>query len=125
MPLPRKRKLPKPSKRGAQPGNTNALTHGAYAAPLKPIESIEDVIADVQTKQARLSAILDEILLGGDYVGDLENITKLFALHGQNASRLGRLLRDQRALSGASANGITEAIAAAIAERSTELGVEF
>lgn len=108
--------------RGAQPGNHNALTHGAYAAPAIQITGIDDVIADVQTKQSRLSALLDELVLTGD-TDNLETITKLFALHAQNASRLGRLLRDQRALSGASADGIAGAIAAALDELSTELGV--
>ena len=119
-----KRKLPKPSKRGAQPGNINALTHGAYRALAKPIESIEDVIADVQTKQSRLSALIDQMMMTGE-TSDTEIIVKLFALHGQNASRLGRLLRDQRALSGGAADGITGAIAQALNELATEWGVEL
>jgi hypothetical protein len=48
---------------------------------------------------------------------------KLFSLHGQNASRLGRLLRDQRALSGQAADGLLDAIGKALDEISTELGV--
>ncbi len=50
-------------------------------------------------------------------------MARLLALHGQNASRIGRLLRDKRALSGASADGILGAIGQALDELSTELGV--
>ena len=50
---------------------------------------------------------------------------QLFALHGLNASRLGRLLRDQRALSGEAADGIAGAIAQALDELSSELGAEL
>jgi hypothetical protein len=53
---------------------------------------------------------------------DTDTAVKLFALHAQNASRLGRLLRDQRALGGQAAEGLTAAIAAALDELNTELG---
>jgi hypothetical protein len=52
-------------------------------------------------------------------------LARLLALHGQNASRIGRLLRDQRALSGAAADGLLEAIAKALDEISTELGIKL
>ena len=114
---------PKKPRRGAQPGNKNAATHGFYSAPSKTIESIDDVIADLREKQAALSGILDKLLIEGD--ADRDTVIKLFALHAQNANRLGRLLRDQRALSGKSADGISAAIAQAISELSTEWGVEI
>lgn len=105
----------------------NRQTHGFYARPDRPFETIDDVIADALDKQARLSAILDNTAdLDGaprDSARDLANLAKLFAIHGQNASRLGRLLRDKRALSGESADGLLSALGTALDEIATELGI--
>ena len=81
------------------------------------METIDDVIADALDKQARLSAILDDPTL------DAHDLAKLLAIHGQNASRLGRLLRDKRALSGESADGLLTALGTALDEIATELGI--
>jgi len=109
---------------GAPAGNTNALKHGFYAHPHQPLTDIADIINDLAAKQAALSAHIDDALSDADdeappHIADL---VKLFSLHGQNAARLGRLLRDQRALSGDAADGISGAIAQALDELSTELG---
>jgi len=104
----------------AHSGHTakNRQTHGFYAKSDKPFETIDDVIADALDKQARLSAILDN-------TADLDgaDLAKLLAIHGQNASRLGRLLRDKRALSGESADGLLTALGTALDEIATELGI--
>jgi hypothetical protein len=106
---------------GAPPGNANAATHGFYTCPARPLTSIDDIIADLAAKQARLSEYID------DHLGDIgmEEIKALLTLHAMTASRLGKLLRDKRALSGDAADGITGALAAALAELSTELGADF
>jgi len=107
--------------RGAQPDNDNARTHGFYAEPTGKVgATIEDVVADVQKRQHQLSSYIDEQLADGKIT--TADILSLFALHSQTASRLGRLLRDERALSGKAADGIAGAIAAAIAEIATEKG---
>lgn len=105
-------------KRGGQPNNTNALKHGVYAAPPKPLATLPDVIADLQARIGQLAGILD---------AEREELTKqelvdLMTLYGQLVSRLGRLLRDNRALTGKAADGIAAAIAAAIDEFTTETG---
>ena len=82
------------------------------------LETIDDVINDALDKQARLSAILDNT---PDVDG--EDLAKLLAIHGQNASRLGRLLRDKRALSGESADSLLHALGTALDEIATELGI--
>jgi hypothetical protein len=105
---------------------TNRQTHGFYAKADKPesrprgkgLETIDDVIADALHKQARLSAILDNT---ADVDG--EDLAKLLAIHGQNASRLGRLLRDKRALSGESTDSLLHALGTALDEIATELGI--
>ena len=132
MPKPRssggkpaaRKKGAQPPKRsiGGQPGNTNTRKHGYYAAPTQKLETIEDIIADAQLRQAQLSALITHSLEAGAV---LDDVVKLFGLHGQNASRLGRLLRDRRALSGTAADGIAGAIAQALDELSTEFGVQL
>jgi hypothetical protein len=79
--------------------------------------TIGDILADLSDKQARLT----ELINAAD-PDDVHTLIRLFSLHGQNASRLGRLLRDQRALSGQAADGIAGAIAQALDELSNELG---
>lgn len=78
---------------GAPVGNKNRQTHGAYSQSDVKIEGIEDVVADLQNKLARLSALID-------HCDDPEQLRVLLALYGQMASRLGRLLRDKRVLAG-------------------------
>lgn len=104
---------------GAPVGNSNRAVHGFYAQPVKELSTIDDILADAMKRQAQLSSFIDECCATGE--ADVETMAKLLALHGQNASRLGRLLRDQRALSGASADGLLAAVSAALDEISTEL----
>lgn len=89
---------------------------------LGPTPTIDEVIADLATKQAQLSAFIDTCLAEGR---DLLALVRLFALHGQNATRLGRLLRDQQALSGEAADGIHGAIAQALDELGEALETEL
>ncbi len=51
-----------------------------------------------------------------------DEVIRLFELYTQASSRLSRLLRDRRALSGEAADGIAGAIAQAMDELGTELG---
>ena len=113
---------------GAPPGNRNARTHGFYVDQVAPLpepddipDSIAEVIHDLAVKQARLSKIIN----GKPNSSDIHVLARLLQLHAQTASRLGRLLRDQRALSGEAADGISAAIAQALDELSTELDTDF
>ena len=113
---------PKPTqrrRRGGQPNNGNATKHGYYRAA--KIESIGDLLADMQRKQELLSGFVEKAMAEED----TEDVLRLLQLYGQNASRLGRLLRDQRALSGEAVNGIAEAFAKALDELATEWHVEL
>lgn len=108
---------------GAPAGNQNRRTHGFYAASVK-MEGIGDVADDLLRKQQQLSAYIDGQMVEGL---DSEEMIKLFALLAQNASRLGRLLRDKRALDGDSPDGMLEAISKIFDEVNTEgiLGVKL
>ncbi|MGC9349112.1 MAG: hypothetical protein ACP5JG_13285 [Anaerolineae bacterium] len=89
--------------------------------PNYDLSSIEDVVADLAEKQRLVSEYIEE------QAADMEvdQLAHLLALHARTASRLGRLLRDQRALSGDAADGIAGAIAQALDELSTELGTDL
>jgi hypothetical protein len=90
------------------------------------LATIDDLIQDALAKQARLSALLDACQrLATDAPADAAGLARLFSLHSQNAARLGRLLRDRRALSGESADGLLEALGKALDELGTELGVKL
>jgi len=111
---------------GAPRGNQNALKHGAYStrpvAPPRPGgATIEEIIQDLAERHAKLSAYIESRM----EELQLAELVSLLRLHGQNASRLGRLLRDQRALSGEAADGIAGAIAQALDELGTEWGVDL
>lgn len=89
---------------GAPVGNQNRKTHGFYS--VVKLESIDDVVSDLMSKQEQLSAYIAEKVDGMDS----EELVKLLALSAQNASRLGRLFRDQRMLSGDAGDGLLQAV---------------
>ena len=91
--------------------------------PAGDFQDIGDVIADLFHHQSRLSAFIDRQTRADEI--QIAEMARLLALLGQNASRIGRLLRDQRALSGESADGLLGAIGQALDELSTELGVDL
>lgn len=107
---------------GAPTANQNALKHGLFATSPQPPPTIGAIIDDLYSKQLGISAFIDQEM---HTETEIEDLVRLLQLHGQNASRLGRLLRDQRALSGEAADGIAGAIAAALDELSTELGADL
>ena len=103
---------------GAPAGNQNRLVHGLYAAPAKPIVTIDDAIESLGEQLARSS----EFLANTD---DPEIFLKVFNLHAQALSRFGRLLRDKRALSGESADALLDMVSKAADEIFTELGISL
>lgn len=107
---------------GAPHGNTNAKTHGFYAATITPT-TIEGVIEDLAEKQAALSEYLATNLQDPEI--DLATLVTIFTIHAQNASRLGRLLSQQHALSGDMADGLAGAIGQALDELSVILDTEL
>jgi hypothetical protein len=83
---------------GAPAGNTNALRHGYYTGPELPEDCTIDAIIDMlYHKQIALDDFIDQILSIGQPA--VEELAHLLKIHGQNASRLGRLLRDRPVLS--------------------------
>ena len=115
---------------GAPAGNQNALKHGYYATcpdqrggNLPDDCTIDTIIDMLYDKQVALDRYIDRILTTGR--PSTQELIHLLRIHGQNASRLGRLLRDRRALSGDAADGISGAIAQALEELHNELGTDL
>jgi hypothetical protein len=109
---------------GAPDGNQNALKHGYYAAEhIPPDCTIEAIIDMLFHKQVSLDRYIEDIMR--THQPSIQELSHLLQIHGQNASRLGRLLRDRRALGGEAADGISGAIAQALEELSTELGTDL
>ena len=78
-------------------------------------------MADAMAKQDMLSQTITDRAADAD----VSELARLLAIHGQNASRLGRLLRDKRALSGDAADGLLDALGKALDEISTQLGIKL
>ena len=103
---------------GAPKGNKNRLVHGLYAKSGRKVESLDDAIGGLQEKLGNLLALMD-------VSADAEDMLKVFGLYAQGTSRLGRLLRDKRALDGDSTDSLFEMLGRAIEEVKTELGVDL
>jgi hypothetical protein len=128
---------------GAAPGNQNARTHGLDARGLPPVPpdgAIPGSSSDSTQEAAppslsgRISQLDRKIQHLSDYIyrrlQETDGLTPeqyavLLSLYGQLVSRLGRLMRDQRALSGQAADSIAGALAQALDELSTELGTDL
>ncbi|MER3544233.1 MAG: hypothetical protein C4311_06400 [Chloroflexota bacterium] len=100
-------------------GRERCAAHGGLREEEPGPELIDALILALAEKQAEFLACLDADDLPSD------KAIRLFSILSQNASRLRRLLRDRRAISGEAAEGITSAIAQALDELSTELGLEL
>jgi hypothetical protein len=89
--------------------------------PRPKLDSLAEVIGDLPFRLSQIADLIDAELESSE--ADSSLLARLFTLYGQMASRLGRLLRDQRALSGAAADGLAGAVAQAIEELKTEAGI--
>jgi hypothetical protein len=90
--------------------------HGWYSQsppatppPLPPIVTVDQAVEDLGLQLARSSYLLGQI-------DDPEIFVRVFGQHAQALSRLGRLLRDKKILSGESADEIWNALAKAVDE---------
>lgn len=113
----------------------NSRTHGFYSAHFTPDELalIAEFVSDpTLDDEIWMQRVLNRRLLahvsdndGGAQAVPLETLVKVAEALAAGTGRVARLLRDKRALSGEAADGIAGAIAAALDELSTELGVEL
>lgn len=119
--------LPPAPNVGAPAGNTNSLKHGAYSPHFTNDEAVrlithaanltlDDEIAVTRVITDRLLAYLS---------ANTDDLTIIAPLLLNSTRTTARLLRDKRALSGTAADGLMDAIGAALDELSTEWGIEI
>jgi hypothetical protein len=95
------------------------LRLGPDGAAVTPDELVYALAVMLIEKQAQYIAALDGIELPPD------RAVRLFSVLSQNAARVGKLLRDYRALTGESADGLIGAVSKALDELSSELAPEL
>ena len=122
---------------GAPKSNTNALTHGYYqGSDLDKADppTINAILNDLAARQQQLSDLintcldhltLEPALSASDRDHSLEPLITLFKLHGQNASRLGRLLRDRLVMDAAGPDRLQVFIDKVLDDLSIEWGREL
>ena len=91
-------------------------------------QMLRGIVLDLVAKQQALSALIDRCLTGEAGEGDppaTRDLARLMALHSQNAARLGRLLRDKRALTGEDGGEINPAIARALDALAEKWGIDL
>jgi len=112
------------NKPGPPAGSQNALKHGHYAANSLPELAgdecdIDVIIHNLFQRQQALNT----------YINDhpdttVDELAHLLQIHGQNASRLGRLMRDRKTIAPESSKGLTRAIDLALNELADRLGTK-
>jgi uncharacterized protein YjcR len=107
---------------GAPRRNQNARTHGFYAQEPDAV-TIEQAIAGLVDKMTRIDGLIEAATANGSQPHD--RVIRLFEIYTKASSRLSRLLRDKRDLSGEADDSINEAIAAALDELSEEWGIDL
>lgn len=118
---------------GAPPHNINRRQHGFYSPVLVPDELADLVqfaddlsLADeIALARVILRRVVGKLTVTDPAVLDIEDLSKLAALSLAGTRTVARLLRDQRALSGDAADGFAGAIAQALDELSTEIGIQL
>lgn len=118
---------------GAPRHNVNRRQHGFYSPVLDPAELADLVqfaddlsLADeIALARVILRRVTGRLTTADPAVLDLEDLARLAALALAGTRTVARLLRDQRALSGDAADGFAGAIAQALDEFSTEIGLEL
>jgi hypothetical protein len=99
---------------GAPAGNTNALTHGFYTLPGDA--TIDDTILHLVATMNRLSQIIDQ------HQDHDQFLAAILAIQTQASSRLARLLRDKRTLSGEAADNLLGELSTVLDELAHETG---
>jgi hypothetical protein len=97
----------------------------AETAGDKPLPTINNVIRDLDERQRRLTAYIESQVENEGGELSAREIAALLGLYGQNAVRLGRLLRDRQALAGESTDAIVKAIEKALDKLAADWGVEI
>lgn len=112
-------------KRGAQPGNTNALRHGFYSGRFNSLEvsDLDTVLSDGLVDEiALLRVIIRRVFeLSDSDATDLDTWTRSLNTLGAASTRLAGLLRTQHIITGGGGN-IMDVLSKTIGDVAHELG---
>lgn len=104
-----------PRKRGGQPGNKNAMSHGVYAKSLHTEPDLRDLMsAGLEHEIGMLRARIRRVLELGTDLEDLDATTAHLDALGNASVRLATLLRTQRLLTPAQSNDVAKVIGDAL-----------
>jgi hypothetical protein len=106
---------------GAPLGNENALKHGFYSKPSRPLETIDDALQHLAECLTQLADYVRDSM----YELSVDDMARLSAVRGQNLSRYVRMLRDKAAMSGDLDDELEQQVAEALRLVSKQLGEEF
>jgi hypothetical protein len=112
-------------KRGAQPGNANAVSHGFYSRHFKEAETadLDALLSDgLQDEIAMLRVMTRRVMDLGNEVQDVGQVANLLGVLGVSATRLAGLLRTQKLLGGDGGDA-ARAISEALAQMTRELRI--
>lgn len=114
---------------GAPQGNQNALKHGIYGR-FYTVEEIADLVAsamdaDVTDELAAARVGARRALARLEEELSLKDFVSVLRAFNESLTVVARLVRTQRAITGESGDGIAGAIAQALDEIGTELGIEL
>jgi len=113
-------------RRGAQPGNKNALKHGFYSPGLRPIEETDlETIAgavDLGDEISMLRVIMRRVFeAAGEEDVMLSDLAGVLGTLGAAATRLAGLMRIQKVLAGGGSD-VAEALSQALRDVTNEFG---
>jgi hypothetical protein len=103
---------------------------GVVAHEMDPVQApvgnldLNAVIYDLAEKHAQVSALIDQYIESPETAGPGE-LLRLMQHHAQTASRLGRLLRDQRAVASPVDRGWLAALGRTLDKLSAEWDIEL
>lgn len=86
-----------------------------------PNAAMDALIADAMRRLQQLGAYID----AHQHELSTAELARLLAVHGENTARLGRLMRHARAMSGAAADSLLDAIGKALDEIATQLQTDI
>ena len=105
---------PPPSrKRGAQPGNINALRHGFYSRSLRKLELDDlDLILPDETDSeiALLRTVIRRVMELSDGIDDLDRAMKLLSTISLSAHHLSAMIYKRRIIAGNADSRVAEAL---------------
>ena len=114
-------------RRGAQPGNTNAVKHGLYSRRFDPDEiealsgmqeGVKDEIEAVRVTLSRILKYLNEVDVSQMKAEDFSAVVSLVS---KNAATVGRLMQIDKALNDSANVGIHSQLLAALEEVNASL----